>query len=50
MSPINWPHALSVGLVTDVLTPIFSGNSLHQRAQQPLFIPGPYQVRNHNRT
>jgi Uma2 family endonuclease len=39
MSPINWPHALSVGLVSDVLAPIFA-SGFWINIRQPLNIPG----------
>ena len=39
MSPINWPHALGIGLVSDALTPVFS-SGFWLNLQQPLHIPG----------
>lgn len=43
MSPIDWPHALGVGLVTDVLTAAFR-TGFYVSVQQPLalsaFVPG----------
>jgi Uma2 family endonuclease len=39
MSPINWPHALGVGLVTDAVMAAFA-NGFWFNIQQPFAVPG----------